>query len=162
MTTLEIILTVIAGLVALAGVTGTIVPLLPGLPLVWGAIAVYAVLTQFAYISLKTVIVLGVLVLASWLVEVLVIGDSLYRFGGTRYGMIGGLLGFLIGVLGGLPGMLAGLIIGTVAGELIGGTPLNRVAGAGMGALIGLLLSSGVRLVIAIAMLVVAAVDFFR
>lgn len=51
MTTVELLATLIAAIAIAAGVAGTIVPVLPGLVLVWAALVFYGVLVGFGWVG---------------------------------------------------------------------------------------------------------------
>lgn len=102
------------------GVIGVIVPLLPGLPLIWVGALIWAWGDGFQQVGWPTLILLGVITLigiaTDWLMA-----PAMSRRAGVSWRAIGGALlgGFLGGIfLSGIPilGTLAGALMGAVAG----------------------------------------------
>lgn len=154
---------VLASLGALAGLLGTVVPLLPGLPLIVLSVGLYAAVTRFTQITGTTILVLIGITVGSFLLETWVIAHGIRRVGGTRRGMLGGIIGATVGLLiASLPGLLFGLLLGVIIGESTAGTEPGRIGRATMGAFLGLLASTAVRFVLGIAMVSIALIDFFR
>jgi uncharacterized protein YqgC (DUF456 family) len=103
----------------LAGLAGTVIPLLPGTVLILGG----AVLNHFTLHSIgwPTLIVLtGLMVLAQLLDLVSGAAGAKY-FGATRWGAIGGILGAVVGLFFGFIGIFVGPLVGALIGELLGG-----------------------------------------
>lgn len=99
----------------LVGLIGTLLPALPGLPLIWLGIALYAWATGFAEISLAAVIWLGLLtgavVAASYSSGVLATKVG----GGTRWTVAGAAAGAIVGLMAAsLPGLLMGSFLGAM------------------------------------------------
>jgi uncharacterized protein YqgC (DUF456 family) len=108
----------------IAGMAIVIVSL-PGLWLMTLGAAIYAVLTHFAFIGPRTIIVLLAFSLLGEIVDLVAAGVGAKRAGGGRRGLIGAIIGGLVGaIFFSLPvpviGTLAGVCIGTFFGALIG------------------------------------------
>ena len=90
------------------GLAGLLLPLLPGMPLVFlGAVAIAAAdgFTRVGYLSLALIAVLAVI--GSVLDHVAgVLGAK--RGGASRWGMAGAVLGLIVGLPFGLPGLVFG------------------------------------------------------
>lgn len=105
----------IVALAIAVGLVGVVVPLLPGLLLVWGAVAVWAIVEG----GIAAYVLLGVgtaLALAAQVVKYLVPGRRLQRAGvPNRSLLLGGLLGvvgfFVVPVLGLLLGFVLGIYL---------------------------------------------------
>ncbi|MCC7106323.1 MAG: DUF456 domain-containing protein [Chloroflexi bacterium] len=125
------------------GIAGSVVPGLPGLPLVLLAVYVYAFGTGFRGVgitALTIVTVLGLLAMAlSYLGNL--VGARV--FGASRAGMVGALVGLLAGMFLFPPfGVLVGPLVGAVAGELLAGRRPEQALRGGCGALVGYLTGS--------------------
>ena len=105
------------GLILIAlGLIGVIVPLLPGLPLLWLGAFVWAWGDGFQQVGWPTLIALAILVLVGWVID-LALASAVSRRAGVSWRAIGGAI--LGGLLGGL--FLAGIpIVGTLLGALVG------------------------------------------
>lgn len=120
------------------GVLGTLLPGLPGTPIILIAGIIYGWLNGFQVISLQLVFWLVVLSLAAEFLEYIISGFSAKRFGGSKYSILGLLIGALVGgiILGPL-GILAGMFLGSIIVELILGKEFNLAVKTGIGAIIG-------------------------
>jgi hypothetical protein len=160
---LGIIALALAGLGVLVGMAGTILPVLPGLPLIFFSIVLYAAVTNFARITLLTILALGVITLVSFLVDALAVTRGVRKMGGSTQGMLGAVVGALLGVLmANLPGLIGGMILGVVVGELLAGSAPRRMIPSAIGAVLGVLVSAVIRLMLALAMVTIAIVDLIR
>lgn len=102
------------------GVIGVIVPLLPGLALIWLGILFWAWGDSFVHIGWPTLLILAVLMAVGWGIDLL-LAPAVSRRAGVSWRAIGGaLLGGLVGgiVLSALPviGTLFGALLGAIAG----------------------------------------------
>jgi uncharacterized protein YqgC (DUF456 family) len=131
------------------GLAGLLLPLLPGMPLVFlGAVAIAAAdgFTRVGYLSLALIAVLAVI--ASVLDHVAgVLGAK--RGGASRWGMAGAVVGLIVGLPFGLPGLVFGPALGAAALEFARDQELRRAARASTGVLIGFVLGTVVKYAIA-------------
>jgi len=98
------------------GLIGVIVPLLPGLPLIWVGILLWAWGDGFVHLGWPTLLVLAVLMAVGWGIDLL-LAPAISRRSGVSWRAIGGaLVGGLVGgiVLSAIP------VIGTLFGALLG------------------------------------------
>jgi uncharacterized protein len=105
----------VVALAIAVGLVGVVVPLLPGLLLVWGAVAVWAIV-QGGIVAYVLLGVATALALAAQVVKYLVPGRRLQRAGvPSRSLLLGGLLGvvgfFVVPVLGLLLGFVLGIYL---------------------------------------------------
>ena len=155
------ILWVAAFAAMLLGLIGVFLPLLPGVPLLFGGMLLAAWLDDFARIGVPTLIVLGVMTLAAWLVETLASVWGVKRAGSSGMAIAGAGVGAIVGILGGLPGLILGPIVGAVCGEYIARRNQRRAARAGLAAGIGFLVAAVAKLAIAVTMLAVFLFAWF-
>ena len=150
----DIILAVISSMLLLAGLAGIILPFLPGVPLAWLGLFIYALGTGFSTLSVTTIIVFGVLTVLTLILDFLapLLGARKYR--ATCWGVLGASAGLLLGILLFAPwGLILGPFLGALAGELLSGrTPgiAWRVAG---GAVVGFLAGTLVKMVVVLVMI---------
>ena len=144
----------LAGGLILAGLAGTILPALPGLPLVFIGMLVAAWADQFTKISGWTIGVLAVLTLISVGVDIAATAMGAKRVGAGKGAMFGAALGTLVGgIFFSLPGLIIGPFVGAMAAELIRGRELAHASKIGAGTWIGLAVGTALKVALAFAML---------
>lgn len=143
------------GVVALVavGIVGTVLPWLPGVPLVFGALLLAAWIDDFQRVSAFTVGVLAVLTVVAVLVDLAASTLGAERVGASGRAVAGAALGTVVGAFFGLPGLLLGPFLGAVIGEYTTRSDWSRAARAGIGTWIGLLLGTLAKLALVFTML---------
>jgi len=136
----------------LAGLAGSILPFLPGTPLIFLGALVHALATDFSPISAGRLLVLAGLTVLTYLLEYAAGALGARTFGGSLWAVLGALLGGVIGLFFGPPGLVIGPLLGAVAGELIKSGELRHSLKAGIGALAGLVFGLLARLALAVTM----------
>jgi uncharacterized protein YqgC (DUF456 family) len=144
---------VIAGILILAGIAGTVLPALPGVPLVFAGMLLAAWVDGFKEVSVWTIVLLGVMTLLSLLVDFLASTLGAQRAGASKLAIGGAALGTLVGLFFGIPGLLLGPFFGAVAGELIGGREWRHASKVGVATWIGIAVGTAFKLALAFGML---------
>ena len=157
---MEIAVIVMVWLLIFVGLVGTIVPILPGMVLVFGGILLYALYFGVETVGLTTLTLLGVALALSFVIDILASLYGAKRFGATRYGIWGSTLGGLLGLLLlSLPGLFVGIFLGAVLGEYFWGKKkLEEALHAGIGSILGFLGGTVLKFLLAIAMVIVFVV----
>jgi uncharacterized protein YqgC (DUF456 family) len=163
-------------LVMLVGVVGAVVPALPGISLVLGAMIVWGFVVGFS--SLKWA--LGVAIVAtvlSVLIDYLAGVLGAQRVGASSWGQIGAFIGMFLGLFGLLPLLptgipLLGLLLGTVLGAFIGeflhrrdlklGQRMIQSGKVGLAIVVGTLVGNVLQGVLALIALVVFVVTTWQ
>ena len=122
------------------GLVGSIVPVLPGTPVVLIAAIGHRLYFGDASISNLFLVVLVILTGLSLLLDFVASVLGAKKFGATWRGMVGAVLGGIVGLFFALPGIIIGPFVGAMALEMSGGKEFKIAAKAGAGAVIGLLL----------------------
>jgi uncharacterized protein len=135
------------------GLIGVIVPILPGMILIWLALLLYAILTDFAAINPFIFALLTLIALVTGTADIWL---SLLgaRTGGASarsmvYGVIGSVAGFLLGsffIIGGLFGALLGYALGILLSEYQKNQDWNLALKASLGGLAGWGVATAVQL----------------
>ena len=111
-------------LVMLVGLAGSVLPGLPGVPLIFLSALVYAYLTDFAFVGVGILVLLGLLALLAFVSDFLATTYGVRRFGASNWGTVGGavcgIVGALVGALFLGIGAIFGLLLGTVGGVFLG------------------------------------------
>ena len=112
----DLAVTVVVGVGMSIGLIGVVVPLLPGLVLIWSAALVYGWIVGFGAVGIAAMFVLTVLALAGVAAGVVLPKRAATGAGASRRaqiaGVVGGVIGFFVVPVLGLPvGALAGLFL---------------------------------------------------
>lgn len=137
----------------LFGLAGVILPLIPGVPIIFGAALLYALLTGFSTISGQTLIIFAILTIASIVLDWVASVVGVKKMGGSYAGMVGAFIGMIVGLL--LPGVgIIGFIIGAFVGACVMELLINkntRVAlRAGLGSFLGFLAGGLMKFVVGV------------
>jgi uncharacterized protein YqgC (DUF456 family) len=151
---------VLAAVLVVVGFIGTIVPALPGVPLVFAGLFVAAWADGFQHVGVWTLIGLGVLTVIAVAVDFLAGLAGAKRVGASPLALIGAAIGTIVGLFFGIPGLLLGPFLGALVGELAAGGTLHRAANVGVGAWIGFLVGTVLKLGVCFAMLGLFALAF--
>lgn len=157
---------VIAVVLVLVGIAGTILPALPGLPLVFAGMLLAAWAGDFEQIGIVTLVVLGVLTLLSLLIDFWATAVGAKRVGASRLAVIGAVVGTFGGLFFGPIGLFVGPFAGALVGELIHGRRLGQqglgqAARVGVGTWLGIVFGIVLKLTLAFAMLGLFALAWF-
>jgi uncharacterized protein YqgC (DUF456 family) len=157
---IEILWYVLAALLIVGGLVGTVLPALPGVPLVFFGMLLAAWADGFAHVGSFTLGVLGVLTVLALVVDFAAGVLGAQRVGASRRAVIGAALGTFVGFFFGLPGLLLGPFAGALLGELGAGGTLHKATRVGVGAWLGFVVGTGLKLGICFAMLGIFAFAF--
>lgn len=143
---------VVVGLLFAAGLAGSVLPILPGPPLIFAGALIYAYATDWIPIGAGRLVILGVLAILAYLLSHLAAALGAKRFGGSWWAVAGALVGAVLGVFLGPFGLLFGPVLGAIAGEFLRGGDLEESARSGIGALVGLAAGIAANLGLAVVM----------
>lgn len=149
---------VLAVVLVLVGLAGTVLPALPGIPLVFAGLLVAAWAGDFQLVGGWTLAVLGAMTLASLVIDIAATALGAKRVGASSKAVAGAALGTVVGLFLGLVGLIIGPFVGAIAGELLHRRQLEQqglgeVARIGFGTWLGLLVGLALKLAVAFAML---------
>lgn len=140
----------------LMGLIGTMLPFVPGIPLIFVTMAGYGWYEGFQQMSPEYLVIMGILALAAVLADHLSPLIGVTFFGSTKYAMIGAVLGFVIGIIWFPPfGPILGALAGAVIGEYFALEDWELAFKAGIGSFAGFV--SGILFQIAIALAMVVS-----
>jgi uncharacterized protein len=143
---------IVAIVLVLAGIAGSVLPALPGVPLVFIGLLLGAWIDHFQKVGWFTLVVLGLLTLLSFAVDFLATSMGAKRVGASKWAVAGSALGTLAGLFFGIPGLILGPFLGAVAGELLARRGQRQAVRSGFGAWIGLLVGTAGKLALIFAM----------
>ncbi len=150
---IDILFYVLAGILILIGLAGTILPMLPGVPIVFVGMLLAAWAGHFEEISGWTVLFLGLLAALALLLDFIAGLLGAKRVGASAMALWGTMIGTIVGMFFGIAGLLLGPFIGAVAGELLSGNSITRSTHVGIASWIGLLFGTLAKLALSFTML---------
>jgi len=150
----------VAAILVIVSLIGTVLPALPGVPLVFCGLLLAAWTDGFAHVGVFTLFVLGALTVLALAIDFVAGMLGAKKVGASRYAVIGAALGTLLGLFFGLPGLLLGPFVGALLGELVAGGTLRKATGVGVGAWLGFLVGAVAKLGVCFAMLGIFAFAF--
>ncbi|MGM1057113.1 MAG: DUF456 domain-containing protein [Bacteroidota bacterium] len=150
---MDIILVSLAAILMVIGILGSILPVLPGVPICWVGLLVFYLVPSVPvnYWFLGITFFIAVLIYA---LNLIIPAMGTKRYGGSRSGMIGATIGLVIGLFSPIPfGVIIGPFVGAFIGELINKSNRKSALKAAYGSFIGFLASSFMELVVAFSFL---------
>ncbi len=149
---LQIILYAVAAILVLVGLAGTILPALPGLPLVFAGMVLGAWAGDFEYIGIPVLVVLGALTLFSLVIDFWATALGARRVGASGKAVAGAVIGTFAGLFFGIVGLFAGPFLGALAGELLHGREVGKATRVGFGTWLGIVFGTVLKLALAFTM----------
>jgi uncharacterized protein YqgC (DUF456 family) len=143
------LLWVAAGVTVVTGFVGIFLPLLPGVPLIFGGLWLAAWISDFEKVGVATLVALAVLAVLAWIVDYVAAALGVRRVGASRLAVGGATVGAVVGMFGGLPGLIAGPILGAMLGEWYARRDTVQATRAGLAAGAGFLAAIAAKLAIA-------------
>ncbi len=150
---MTIALWVLAVLLIVAGVVGTVLPALPGVILVFAGVALGAWIDGFARISGWTVGALGVLTLIAWLIDFVAGYYGAKRVGASAQALAGAAIGTVAGVFTGLVGLVFMPLAGAAIGEFLARRDALRAGRVGLATWVGMALGTAAKVAIVFLMI---------
>jgi hypothetical protein len=147
---------IVAVLLIALGVAGTVLPALPGIPLLFGGVLLAAWIDDFQRIPGWVVGVLAALAVIGVAVDYVAAALSARRVGASRQGIIGAAVGTVAGVFTGLWGLLFMPLVGAAIGEFLAHRDALRAGKVGVATWFGLLIGTAVKLAVAFTMVGIA------
>ncbi len=143
---------IVTGLLIIAGLVGTVVPALPGVPLVFCGLLLGAWIGDFATVGWITIGIFAALTVVAQLVDFLASAFGARYAGAGVRAFWGATIGAIVGIFFGIPGLVLGPFIGAVLGEISGGANLRQSGKAGLGAWLGMVVATAFKLGVAFLM----------
>lgn len=156
---MEILLFSLGGVLVVTGLLGSVLPIVPGVPMVYGGLVLLAWGDGFEAVGAGTLLILGLMALASVFLDFAATALATRRYGAGRSAVLGALFGLLVGMFFGLPGIVFGPLLGAFCGHLLARGTLEESSRAGIGAWLGVLLGALAKL--AVSLLMVGIFAFF-
>lgn len=142
-----IVLIILGLLLALIGLVGCILPVIPGPPLSFFALIILSYAKNWEPFSSTFLIIMAGLTIVVTILDYVVPASGAKKYGASKLGIWGSIIGMLFGLFFFPPwGMLIGAIGGALAGELAAGKEGKKALRAGWGVFVGNMVSIGLKL----------------
>lgn len=149
----DVALWLVVSVLLLLGLVGTVVPFLPGTPLIFVGASVHAFATDRTPIGPGRLAILAALAVSDYVLHYVAGALGARRAGGSVWAFVGALAGAVVGIFFGIPGLLLGPPLGAVAGELLKRGDLQTSIRTGIAAFIGMVAGAVANFVIAVIMI---------
>jgi hypothetical protein len=139
----------------LVGLAGTVLPVLPGITIIFLAMLGYDWSQDFLILGQYFLGTMFILVVLSWVADYFSGLLGAQKFGASTWGKLGLLVGGFTGLIFGGPfGIILGSLIGVILGELLIGKELRQAILCSWGTFVGILAGTITRLVIGAIMII--------
>ena len=149
-----VILVIIVSSLMVAGLAGTFLPLLPGLPLIYLAFVVYGFFTSWVDYGINFMLVWGIITLLISFLDYYAGALGAKKYGASPAGIWGAIIGGILGIIFlGFLGIIAGPFLGAFIGEILAGKTQSSALRASWGTFIGYLTGTMVKVIIGLIMI---------
>jgi hypothetical protein len=128
-------------------------PYLPGVPVAWLGLFIYAIGTDWERLSVTTIVVFGAITVLALLVDFIapLLGAKKYK--ASKWGIIGASIGLFLGIIiFQIWGIILGPLLGALIGELIAGKSTDIAFKSALGTFIGFIFGTLMKLVLVLVM----------
>ena len=150
---MEAVLYLLAAALIVGGVVGAILPVLPGIPMIFGGIWLAAAVDDYQHLGWGWLVAIGIVGVVGIALDFISASLGAKRIGASPRALWGAGIGTTVGMFFGIPGLLIGPFAGAVIGELWSGTSILRSAHVGIGTWIGMLVGILAKVVISFLMI---------
>jgi uncharacterized protein YqgC (DUF456 family) len=155
---MDLFLYVLAAALVVGGLAGAILPILPGVPMIFGGIWLAAAVDGYRHLGWGWLVTIGIVAALGIAVDFISGSLGAKKIGASPRALWGAGIGTTIGMFFGLPGLLIGPFAGAVIGELWSGKSILRSAHVGVSTWFGMLLGIVAKVVLSFLMIGMAGV----
>jgi uncharacterized protein len=141
------------------GLIGTVLPGIPGTPIVLGVAVLHRLYFGAASVSNFFLFLLVLLAVFSMALDYLATVFGARKLGATWRGIVGAMVGAVVGLFFGPLGILLGPFVGALLFEFISGREFAEAARAGVGATLGVVAGAVGKLACCVAMMALFAMS---
>ena len=147
------LLWLIAATLILAGLIGTVLPVLPGAVLVYLGLLLGAWIDGFERVGPLTIVILTLATALVYVIDFAAGSFGARHLGASPRAVWGAAIGTLMGLFFGIPGILIGPFLGAVVGEYTAHRQIAKAGKAGAGTWLGLALGAAAKVALVFGML---------
>jgi uncharacterized protein YqgC (DUF456 family) len=146
------LLWILCAALIVAGLAGTVLPVLPGTVLVWAGIVLGAWIDDFQRVGTTTLVVVTVLAALAWVLDYVAGLLGARRAGASRQALLGAAIGTVAGLFMGVVGVLFMPLVGAALGEYLAQKDQTRAVRVGVATWLGIMLGLLAKVVLAFIM----------
>ncbi|HEY4092914.1 MAG TPA: DUF456 domain-containing protein [Luteibacter sp.] len=155
---MDLALYLLSAVLIVGGVAGAILPVLPGIPMIFGGIWLAAAVDAYQHLGWGWLIAIGIIGAVGVALDFISASLGAKKIGATPRALWGAGVGTTVGMFFGIPGLIIGPFAGAVVGELSSGKSILRSAHVGVSTWVGMLVGMLAKVVISFLMLGMAGV----
>lgn len=157
-----ILLLIIGGVLALAGIVGSVLPIIPGPILSYSSLIILSMVKNWEPLSTMILILLAILTVVLSVMDNFIPAISAKKSGASKFGIWGSIIGMVLFVFIFPPwGIFIGSFIGAIAGEYFFGTKSQKAIQIGWDVFLGSMLGIGLKLAFSLMVLFIYIVNLF-
>lgn len=153
-------LIILAVILLLLGAAGTVFPVLPGLPMMFGGAWLLAYTSDYQVVGNVSLLVLGVVCAFGMAMDFVASMLGAKYTGASREALWGAFIGGIVGIPFGLVGLVLGPLLGAALGELLEKRSVLLAGKVGVGTLIGFIIGTVAKIGSALVMLLVVVAQY--
>ncbi len=146
------LLLLVGALLVVLGIAGTVVPAIPGVPLVFVGLLVAAWADHFQKVGWFTLSILALLTLGSFVLDFFATAMGAKRVGASWLALALSVVGAIVGLFFSLPGLILGPFVGAFVGEYLARRDWRQAGRVGLGTWLGMLLAAAGKLALIFTM----------
>lgn len=146
------LLWILCAALIVAGLAGTVLPVLPGTVLVWGGIVLGAWIDDFQRVGTTTLVVVTVLAALAWVLDYVAGLLGARKAGASRQALLGAAIGTVVGLFMGVVGVLFMPLVGAALGEYLAQKDQHRAVRVGVATWLGIMVGLLAKVVLAFIM----------
>lgn len=158
---MTIALTILAILLVGLGLAGTVLPAVPGVPLIFGGLFLIAYQDGFNKVGVVTLVILGALAILAVAIDYIAAIFGAKRVGASKLAIIGATVGTITGIFLGFAGLIFGPFVGAAIGEFLARKNLIQAGKVGLATWLGIVIGVAAKLGIAFLMVGIFVASYF-
>ncbi len=149
---MDVVWWVIAGLLIVAGIAGTVLPALPGPLFVLGGVVLAAWIDGFNRVGQAAVAIVAVLAVMAWILDYAAGLLGAKKVGASKQALMGAAIGTVVGLFAGFIGVLFMPLVGAAIGEYLARRDERNALKVGVATWLGIMAGLAAKVVIVFMM----------
>ncbi|MGI6066455.1 MAG: DUF456 domain-containing protein [Bacillota bacterium] len=146
---------ILAIILFILGLMGTVLPVLPGAILIYGGMFLYGLMTKFSTLDTNFFLIQALILILIFAIDFLSSAIGTRQFDGSKQAVLGAVIGTIFGIIFFGPfGVIIGPFLGAVIAELLRKPDLVQAVKVGFGTLIGFIGGTLLKFIIEIIMII--------